>query len=161
MVITDKDINKMKAVFAAKEDLVKFATKEDLVKFATKEDLVKFATKEDLVRFATKEDLERFSTKEDLSKVTEKFVTKNEFGEFKSDMLDFKNDYLIFKDEMLGFRDGMEDYKKKSLNNMDFIFQKLVDINHELKAFTSLYRRHDLEMEKIDLRVRRLEATKA
>lgn len=47
-MLTQQDINKLKKIFATKEDLKKFATKEDLKKFATKEDLKKFATKEDL-----------------------------------------------------------------------------------------------------------------
>ncbi|OIP84076.1 hypothetical protein AUK04_02760 [Candidatus Roizmanbacteria bacterium CG2_30_33_16] len=38
-MITDKDITKLKTVFATKEDLKEFATKEDLKRFATKEDL--------------------------------------------------------------------------------------------------------------------------
>ncbi|MBN2057600.1 MAG: hypothetical protein JW782_02235 [Candidatus Saganbacteria bacterium] len=42
MAITDKDVNKLKEVFATKEDLKNFATKQDLEKlkdvFATKEE---------------------------------------------------------------------------------------------------------------------------
>lgn len=116
MAITGKDINKMKAVFA---------------------------------------------TRDDLRKLSEVFVTKSEFNEFKGDMLDFKNDYLGFRDEMINFRDGMESYKKTSLDNMDFIFKKLMDIDHELKAFMSLYKGHDLTLEKHELRLARLEAAGA
>jgi len=55
-MITNKDIEKLKTVFATKEDLKRFATKEDLdirlAKYATKEDLdirlAKYATKKDL-----------------------------------------------------------------------------------------------------------------
>jgi len=57
-MITDADINKLKTVFATKEDLKGFATKDDLKRFATKEDLQRFATKEDLKGFATKEDVQ-------------------------------------------------------------------------------------------------------
>ena len=39
MAITNKDVEKLKEVFAAKEDLRRFATKDDLDKFATKDDL--------------------------------------------------------------------------------------------------------------------------
>jgi hypothetical protein len=81
-MITDKDIQKLKAVFATKDDLInmehrfdsKFATKDDLInmehrfdsKFATKNDLKNFATKDDLKNFATKDDLKNFATKDDL-----------------------------------------------------------------------------------------------
>lgn len=38
-MITDRDIEKLKAVFATKDDLNRFATKDDLKNFATKDDL--------------------------------------------------------------------------------------------------------------------------
>ncbi|MDD5593455.1 MAG: hypothetical protein PHG97_01770 [Candidatus Margulisbacteria bacterium] len=57
MAITNKDVEKLKEVFATKEDLKSFATKEDLKSFATKEDLKAFATKEGLKVFATKDEL--------------------------------------------------------------------------------------------------------
>lgn len=47
-MITDKDIEKMKAVFATKADLISFVTKNDLKRFATKEDLKQYATKDAL-----------------------------------------------------------------------------------------------------------------
>lgn len=47
-MITDKDIIKLKTIFATKDDLKWFATKEDLKLFATKEDLKAFSTKEDM-----------------------------------------------------------------------------------------------------------------
>jgi hypothetical protein len=39
MAITNKDIDKLKEVFATKTDLDRFATKEDLKSFATKDEL--------------------------------------------------------------------------------------------------------------------------
>ena len=42
MAITNKDIDKLKEVFATKEDLNRFATKEDLKGFATNENLKSF-----------------------------------------------------------------------------------------------------------------------
>ena len=42
MAITDKDVTKLKEVFATKEDLKQFATKEDLKQFATKDELGQF-----------------------------------------------------------------------------------------------------------------------
>ena len=47
-MITDRDIEKLKTVFATKEDLKQFATKDDLKRFATKEDLNRFVTKLEL-----------------------------------------------------------------------------------------------------------------
>jgi len=95
-MITDADIDKLKAVFATKEDIFSMersiradmATKEDLKRFATKDDLKKFATKEDLKRFATKEDLERFATKDDLKG----FATKDDLKRFtlKDDLLEME-----------------------------------------------------------------------
>lgn len=40
-MLTDDDINKLKKIFATKEDLKNFATKDDLKQFATKKDLDK------------------------------------------------------------------------------------------------------------------------
>ncbi|MEK7141560.1 MAG: hypothetical protein AAB800_03390 [Patescibacteria group bacterium] len=37
-MITDADVEKLKKVFATKDDLKRFATKDDLKRFATKED---------------------------------------------------------------------------------------------------------------------------
>ena len=51
MAITDKDVTKLKEVFATKEDLKRFATKEYLKRFATKDDLQQFATKDELREF--------------------------------------------------------------------------------------------------------------
>lgn len=47
-MITDKDIEKLKTVFATKDDLKSFASKADLQSFATKADLRFYATKDDL-----------------------------------------------------------------------------------------------------------------
>lgn len=48
MAITNKDVDKLKEVFATKEDLNRFATKDDLEKlkevFATKEDFKQYKT---------------------------------------------------------------------------------------------------------------------
>jgi hypothetical protein len=77
-MMSDKDIKKLKTIFATKDDLKRFATKEDLKRFATKDDLKRFATKEDLKRFATKDDLKRFATKEDLKR----FATKDDLEKF-------------------------------------------------------------------------------
>jgi len=72
-MITDKDIEKLKKVFATKDDLIgmeerfdkKFATKDDLKKelkaYATKDDL-----KKELSAYATKDDLKVYATKNDL-----------------------------------------------------------------------------------------------
>lgn len=55
-MITDKDIQKLKNVFATKDDLGKFATKDDLVAFEGRIDK-KSATKDDIKALATKKDL--------------------------------------------------------------------------------------------------------
>ncbi|MEA2701522.1 MAG: hypothetical protein QOE22_231 [Candidatus Parcubacteria bacterium] len=52
-MITDRDITKLKSVFATKDDLTAFATKKDLNAFATKGDLTAFATKGDMATLAT------------------------------------------------------------------------------------------------------------
>ena len=41
-MITDADIEKLKKVFATKEDLKEFITKEDLKQFVTKNDIILF-----------------------------------------------------------------------------------------------------------------------
>ena len=62
-MLTDKDIQKLKTVFATKDDFKGFATKDDLKDFATKDDLKGFATKDDLKGFATKDDFEYLKVK--------------------------------------------------------------------------------------------------
>jgi hypothetical protein len=79
MALTNKDIEKLKTIFATKEDLFGFATKEDLARFATKEDLSRFATKEDLARF----------------------VTKAEFAELKANVQDLNTGFQVLNNRML------------------------------------------------------------
>jgi len=98
-MITDKDIEKLKKVFATKDDLIgmekrfdkKFATKDDLKRFATKKDLKKelsaYATKDDLKKLATKDDLKAYATREDLKKELSAYATKNDLLRLKGDLL--------------------------------------------------------------------------
>lgn len=87
-MITDKDIQKLKSVFATKDDLGKFATKDDLKKFATKDDLKKFATKDDLVAFEGRID-KKFATKDDLKKAVKPLVTKKDLSSFSDQIIEF------------------------------------------------------------------------
>jgi hypothetical protein len=87
-----------------------------------------------------------------------------DFEEFRQDMLDFKQDMLGFKRDMLGFKEDMlrfkaetlsfkQDYlsfkkemlefKRQTQNNFDMVFKMLTDMQTEMKAFYSLYQRHD------------------
>lgn len=54
-MITDKDIEKLKTVFATKDDLKQFATKADLIEI--RNELASKASKEDLRIYATKADM--------------------------------------------------------------------------------------------------------
>ncbi len=73
-MITDKDIIKLQAVFATKEDLKGFATKEDLKGLATKEDLRLLATREELADLRL-----------DVGEI------KDELGAVKEDIAEIKN----------------------------------------------------------------------
>jgi len=78
MTLTNRDINKLKEVFATKEDFKNVLTKEDAKAFATKDDLKNLLTKEDAKALATKEDLrvEIFLLREDMRK----FPTRDEMN---------------------------------------------------------------------------------
>lgn len=74
------------------EKFRKAATKDDLDRFATKEDLggLQRNTQDNFKKsfeiFATKEDLDRFATKEDLNELALKFVTLEEFDQFRTEV---------------------------------------------------------------------------
>jgi len=93
MAITDKDVAKLKKVFATKDDLKNFTTKDDLKNFVTKDDL-----KNELKSFATKDEL--ISTKWELiNKIDNlKQDLKQEITEKYDKILDGQ-DYLIKKVE--------------------------------------------------------------
>lgn len=124
-MITDKDITKLKSVFATKEDLKTSETgiRNDLNKFATKEYLKKSETgiRNDLKRFATKNDLKRFATKDDLDKSeirtaksfegVQKQISNLEHkvsnlevavSTLQEDVTDIKHNMLTMEDNILG-----------------------------------------------------------
>jgi len=74
-MLTNRDITKLKTIFATKEDLKRFATKKDLKRFATKEDLKDFPTKNDPKGFATKNDLKGFATQKGQEEIIEGIKT--------------------------------------------------------------------------------------
>ena len=80
MSLTLDDIEKLKKVFATKDDLKIFATKDDLKRFATKDDLIRFATKEDLEDLASKQDLIEFKSDifDKIDSVLKELVTMRE-----------------------------------------------------------------------------------
>jgi len=111
-MITDRDIEKLKAVFATKEDLKNFATKEDLKQFATKEDLhlmevrmdKKYATKEEInAQFAAfRLEFAKFSTK-----------MSNNFYNFEVKMrLELQN-LREDKEITAEYKDHIEDHEKR------------------------------------------------
>ena len=72
-------------------------------------------------------------TNRDIEKLKSVFTTKEEFNSFKD----------------------------QTQSNFDFAFKKLIDIDHELKAFLSLYKRHDETIESHEKRIMKLETAKA
>mgnify|MGYP001576787399 CR=1 FL=1 len=89
-----------------------FATKNDLGQFATKKDLIQFATKRDLLQFATKKDLEflEATLKEEMS---DKFVVKAEFSEFRDSVLTSLDKTLKSLDILLTEKEVGNFQKKK------------------------------------------------
>ncbi len=100
MAITNRDIEKLKSVFATKNDLQNLKS--------------------------------IFTTKEDLANLKNIFTTKDEFNSFKD----------------------------QTQSNFDFVFKKLIDIQHEITAFVGLYRRHDEKLENHETRITKLETAK-
>ena len=76
-MITDKDIAKLKKVFATKDDLKNFATKDDLKEI--RQEINRFTTKDDLQNL--KKDL-RKDMRESFTKLIE--MMKSKVNEFKS-----------------------------------------------------------------------------
>jgi hypothetical protein len=68
---------------------------------------------------------------------------KQEMSEFKQEMLGFKEDTLSFKQDYLSFKKDMLGFRRQTQNNFDMVFQMLTDMQTEMKAFYSLYQRHD------------------
>lgn len=85
-MITDQDIEKLKQVFATKDDLNRFATKADFDRFVTKDDLhalergirQDMATKDDLA--GIRQDMQRFATKEDVESIVTNAIERNNTG---------------------------------------------------------------------------------
>lgn len=116
MAITDKDVEKLKGVFATKEDLNRFATKDEMnidklkLVFATKEDLRSFrnevALRFDELKnvFATKEDLKAFATRDEILTRLDKILGEQEktkgdkiLAKDKDDKQDLRLDDLELK----------------------------------------------------------------
>ena len=66
-MITNKDIEKMKKVFATKDDLKNFATKNDIK--------------------GINQEMNRFATKEDIKKELQKYATKENFKDLNKDLI--------------------------------------------------------------------------
>lgn len=128
MVITDKDIQKLKSVFATKDDLKNFSTKNESKKFATKNDLKRFATKEDLKRFATKEDLDKLEIRTGQS-------------------------FIEVKERIDGLEDQFKDLKSEVLRMEDHIIKEIKSMQLDLQVATS----HRRELDNHETRITKLE----
>lgn len=85
-MITDNDIEKLKKVFATKDDLASMEKRQD----------TKYATKDDLKSFATKDDLKSYPTKGDLTKAFEennKIILKGVAEYLESAIIRILNDH--------------------------------------------------------------------
>ena len=103
-MITDKDIQKLKTVFA---------TKEDLNSFSTKDDLKNFATKDDLKNFATKDDLEKLEIRTGESFIDVKDKIDNLENQFK----DLKNEVISMEDHIIKEIQSMKLDQQASLSH--------------------------------------------
>ena len=111
-MITDKDIEKLKAEFKTV--------------FATKEDLNRFATKDDLKRFATKEDLKQFATKKDLDDRLKNHPTRTEMQQMGVDIISTME--KIFNDLSEKMEKRFDDIDKKLV---EITTWKPIILNHE------------------------------
>jgi hypothetical protein len=94
-MITDADINKMKKVFATKDDLKKFVTKDESKKFATKEDLLNVST--ELIR----------SFRSELSGLKEDII--NFKDSILTEIIELREDVAV----VTGYRNLIEDHDKR------------------------------------------------
>ena len=107
-MITDKDITKLKSVFATKDDFKSFAKKEDLNRFATKEDLDKSEIRtaksfEDVQKqiFRLEDDVS--GLKKDVSSIKKDISgIKRDVSNLQEDVTDIKHNILTMEDNILG-----------------------------------------------------------
>jgi hypothetical protein len=102
-MITDRDIEKLKQVFATKEDLKDFATKKDLQSMEERFNR-KFATKEDISKFPTKDEMRTEIHNQILPVQLELQVIKTKVMKVDVDLTKFKEELLS---EMQNLRDDM------------------------------------------------------
>lgn len=136
-MLDEKDINKLKSVFATKGDFKNLATKKDLggLKTEIKKDFKSFTTKKDLgeLRIEIKKDLENFATKKDLekaisdsqNKMLSLLVTKKEFNELKKE--------VEYNRELL---QGL-------IVSVDSLVKSISDLTAEYKAVSVQLTRHE------------------
>jgi DNA polymerase III delta prime subunit len=104
-MLTDKDIQKLKAELATKKDLERFTTKEDL-----KEELKRFATKEDLDERTGKLLQEIFTTKEDLEIFKEEM--KKNFSDLQTAIDAYAKKVDTFAQEMIMLAHKVDRHEK-------------------------------------------------
>ncbi len=122
-MLTDQDIDKLKQIFATKEDLNRFATKDDLNRFATKDDLANMEN-----RFG-----QRFATKNDLIKMEERFDHK-----------------FATKDHLQRSIDELIDMITDRFNT---VLEKLDDISSEIKGTRIVSGNHEGRLQKLEHKV--------
>lgn len=124
-MLTDTDIEKLKAVFATKEDLASMEERMDK-KYVTKRDLQNLATKEDLKQFATNAQLENVTSELvdyiNASAEGVKIELRKEMGEMRKE----------FKEELM-----------KLNKRLDKRFDQLIDTK------TIVYQ-HEIRLDKLE-----------
>lgn len=147
-------IQRLKEIFATKEDLQALPKKDDLKKFATKDDLRKFATKDDLKKFATKNDLKKFATKNDLKK----FATKSDLRKFatKDDLVELKEELQQYIDDRLSHLPTKEEFFER----MDMLIGQLRKTDEEQILQSGRLSEHADILDNHEQRIARLEQTR-
>jgi len=117
--------------------------------------------------------LTQYNNKVFLPALELRFVTKKDFGEFKSEMYDFKSEMYEFKSEMYDFKSEMYEFKRETTTNfndiktrlddiadtLDFIIKSNRDLDQEHTMQISTNQRVDKKLESHEKRIKKLEVT--
>lgn len=144
-MITDQDIEKLKQVFATKEDINRFATIDDLDRFATKEDLDRFATKDDLIEIKTE-----MRTME--KRIRHDMATKDDL---------YSMETRIRRDMATDIEQALEKQTTSLMTGINDILNLIAETSEGTKNNTKHFQSHQITLGDHERRLKKLESTTA
>jgi len=103
--------------------------------------------------------LTQYNNKVFLPALELRFVTKKDFGEFKSEMYDFKSEMYEFKRETTTNFNDIKTRLDDIADTLDFIIKSNRDLDQEHTMQISTNQRVDKKLESHEKRIKKLEVT--